>query len=360
LLTPLIPLAARRSSTTRCSPTSARARSSTAAATRRRSYRPASASSSASATRRAATTARRRSSRPTCASSSPLAPASLLLALKPQQDADELDLLQPHHRDWLQAPLDRLPPARSLPDRDGPRLPPAVALPPELCSRGLERPSHQRFVPRCVVLACRSVTAARVEPFALADGLGTVGNWHIGLLARIQLVFLLDETTRPLPAAMKTWVDVINWVKMQAWGEDSSGLTFFTCAHSLFDPIRRVSSQADAAATLQILRDVHLDPRLPPLQPSPPALVRLRLSRAAPRRSRSALTLSTTSLAGSRSSSSAGASDPGRPTAFPPSTSRLPRSALGAGVCASALRPGVDRVPDDLEARDRRCPHPRL
>ncbi|GAA5948458.1 hypothetical protein JCM3775_007606 [Rhodotorula graminis] len=60
------------------------------------------------------------------------------------------------------------------------------------------------------------------------DGLGTVGNWHIGLLARIQLVFLLDETTRPLPAAMKTWVDVINWVKMQAWGEDSSGLTFFT------------------------------------------------------------------------------------------------------------------------------------
>ncbi|TNY23363.1 hypothetical protein DMC30DRAFT_389757 [Rhodotorula diobovata] len=61
------------------------------------------------------------------------------------------------------------------------------------------------------------------------DGLGTVGNWHIGLLARIQLVFLLDESTRPVPAAMKTWVDVINWVKMRAWGEDSaSGLTFFT------------------------------------------------------------------------------------------------------------------------------------
>ncbi|GAA5998116.1 flavin-containing monooxygenase [Rhodotorula paludigena] len=60
------------------------------------------------------------------------------------------------------------------------------------------------------------------------DGLGTVGNWHIGLLARILMVFLLDPSTRPRPAAMKTWVDIINWVKMQAWGEDASGLTFFT------------------------------------------------------------------------------------------------------------------------------------
>ncbi|BGP05362.1 Baeyer-Villiger monooxygenase [Rhodotorula toruloides] len=60
------------------------------------------------------------------------------------------------------------------------------------------------------------------------DGLGTVGNWHIGLLARILFVFLLDESTRPKPAAMKTWVDVINWIKREAWGESSSGLTFFT------------------------------------------------------------------------------------------------------------------------------------
>ncbi|GAA5880809.1 hypothetical protein JCM1840_003289 [Sporobolomyces johnsonii] len=82
------------------------------------------------------------------------------------------------------------------------------------------------------------------------NGLGTVGNWHvsptallssphtdkelnfrhIGILTRILLVFLLDETTRPVPAAMKTWVDVINWVKMLAWGESASGLTFFTYA----------------------------------------------------------------------------------------------------------------------------------
>ncbi|GAA5951829.1 hypothetical protein JCM21900_004158 [Sporobolomyces salmonicolor] len=68
------------------------------------------------------------------------------------------------------------------------------------------------------------------------NGLGTVvfdvkfGFRHIGILTRILLVFLLDETTRPVPAAMKTWVDVINWVKMLAWGENVSGLVFFTYA----------------------------------------------------------------------------------------------------------------------------------
>ncbi|GAA5871132.1 hypothetical protein JCM16303_001701 [Sporobolomyces ruberrimus] len=61
------------------------------------------------------------------------------------------------------------------------------------------------------------------------DGLGTVGNWHIGIYARIQMVFLLDPATRPVPAAMKTWVDVINWVKKLAWGEtDAVGLAFFS------------------------------------------------------------------------------------------------------------------------------------
>ncbi|GAA5831136.1 hypothetical protein JCM11251_005157 [Rhodosporidiobolus azoricus] len=59
---------------------------------------------------------------------------------------------------------------------------------------------------------------------------GSVGNWHIGILARILMVFLLDEATRPKPVAMKTWVDAINWVKKQAWGVDASGLTFFTYA----------------------------------------------------------------------------------------------------------------------------------
>ncbi|GAA5982633.1 hypothetical protein JCM5350_002128 [Sporobolomyces pararoseus] len=60
------------------------------------------------------------------------------------------------------------------------------------------------------------------------DGLGTVGNWHIGIYSRILQTFLLDPSTRPIPAAMKTWVDVINWVKKLAWGENDPGLAFFS------------------------------------------------------------------------------------------------------------------------------------
>lgn len=36
------------------------------------------------------------------------------------------------------------------------------------------------------------------------DAIGTVGNWHIGIYARILMVFLLDESTRPVPFAMKS------------------------------------------------------------------------------------------------------------------------------------------------------------
>jgi dimethylaniline monooxygenase (N-oxide forming) len=82
------------------------------------------------------------------------------------------------------------------------------------------------------------------------DAIGTVGNWHIGIYARILMVFLLDESTRPVPFAMKSeclslllgsreggksltfmpaaWCDAVNWVKKGAWGEGSSGLAFFS------------------------------------------------------------------------------------------------------------------------------------
>ncbi|KWU44702.1 FAD/NAD(P)-binding domain-containing protein [Rhodotorula sp. JG-1b] len=60
------------------------------------------------------------------------------------------------------------------------------------------------------------------------DAIGTVGNWHIGIYARILMVFLLDESTRPVPFSMKTWCDAVNWVKKGAWGEGSSGLAFFS------------------------------------------------------------------------------------------------------------------------------------
>ncbi|GAA5990643.1 hypothetical protein JCM10908_003167 [Rhodotorula pacifica] len=62
------------------------------------------------------------------------------------------------------------------------------------------------------------------------DAIGTVGNWHIGIYARILMVFLLDKSTRPIPFGMKTWCDAINWVKKGAWGEGTAGLAFFSYA----------------------------------------------------------------------------------------------------------------------------------
>lgn len=61
------------------------------------------------------------------------------------------------------------------------------------------------------------------------DAIGTVGNWHIGLYARVLMVFLLDKEARPSPKGMKLWVDLLNWIKVAAFGAgDKSGLSFFT------------------------------------------------------------------------------------------------------------------------------------
>ncbi|KAM0792812.1 hypothetical protein ACM66B_002578 [Microbotryomycetes sp. NB124-2] len=61
------------------------------------------------------------------------------------------------------------------------------------------------------------------------DAIGTVGNWHIGLYARILMLFLMDKRCRPVPKAMKLWVDFLDWIKFAAWGQiDSSALAFFT------------------------------------------------------------------------------------------------------------------------------------
>ncbi|KAJ6112140.1 hypothetical protein N7523_008201 [Penicillium sp. IBT 18751x] len=57
------------------------------------------------------------------------------------------------------------------------------------------------------------------------NGLGTVGNIHIGLYTRMLIMFLVDPTTRPSPAWMRAWVD---WTR--SWKERAPGgaLEFFT------------------------------------------------------------------------------------------------------------------------------------
>ena len=48
---------------------------------------------------------------------------------------------------------------------------------------------------------------------------------HIGIYARILMVFLMDKDARPTPKDMKLWVDVLRWVKRGAPG---GALGFFT------------------------------------------------------------------------------------------------------------------------------------
>ena len=57
------------------------------------------------------------------------------------------------------------------------------------------------------------------------DAVGTVGNVHIGMYARILALFLLDPDTRPPPRDMRLWVDAISFVKERAPGGQ---LEFFT------------------------------------------------------------------------------------------------------------------------------------
>lgn len=60
---------------------------------------------------------------------------------------------------------------------------------------------------------------------AFSHAIGTIGNVHIGIYARILAVFLMDKTTRPHPRDARLWVDFIRFIKARAPG---GGLDFFT------------------------------------------------------------------------------------------------------------------------------------
>ncbi|KAE8257587.1 hypothetical protein A4X13_0g2263 [Tilletia indica] len=57
------------------------------------------------------------------------------------------------------------------------------------------------------------------------NAIGTVGNWHIGIYARIAMVLLMDERCRPHPRNMRLWTDLIRFIKEKS---PAPGLTFFT------------------------------------------------------------------------------------------------------------------------------------
>ncbi|TFY75281.1 hypothetical protein EWM64_g8731 [Hericium alpestre] len=60
---------------------------------------------------------------------------------------------------------------------------------------------------------------------AYVNAIGTVGHFHIGIYTRILLLFLLDESARPMPKDMKLWVDAVRFIKR---GARCGALQFFT------------------------------------------------------------------------------------------------------------------------------------
>lgn len=99
---------------------------------------------------------------------------------------------------------------------------PKDLFPEEKTGRSYARPNLylQNFATEdCSVLLTNS---------SYEQGIGTVGNWHIGIYTRIMCAFLLDERCRPVPDAMKLWVDLLTWIKFTAWGSNANALAFFT------------------------------------------------------------------------------------------------------------------------------------
>jgi len=56
-------------------------------------------------------------------------------------------------------------------------------------------------------------------------GIGSVGNWHIGIYTRILLMFLTDPLTRPSPYWMQRWIDM---TKLLKWFSPTPAFDFFT------------------------------------------------------------------------------------------------------------------------------------
>ncbi|RYP11178.1 hypothetical protein DL765_007865 [Monosporascus sp. GIB2] len=57
------------------------------------------------------------------------------------------------------------------------------------------------------------------------NGIGTVGNWHIGIYTRILLMFLSDPLTRPGAFWMRRWIDMTRFLKATA---PTGAFDFFT------------------------------------------------------------------------------------------------------------------------------------
>lgn len=57
------------------------------------------------------------------------------------------------------------------------------------------------------------------------NGIGTVGHWHIGVYARLMMVFLMHPETLPTRGWMESWIRTVGWIKGL---QIQDALSFFT------------------------------------------------------------------------------------------------------------------------------------
>ncbi|KAF5375284.1 hypothetical protein D9758_000548 [Tetrapyrgos nigripes] len=63
------------------------------------------------------------------------------------------------------------------------------------------------------------------------NGIGAVGNYHIGIYTRILLMFLVDPTTRPNPSLMRLWINFTRFLKARS---PTPAFDFFTYTELLW------------------------------------------------------------------------------------------------------------------------------
>jgi hypothetical protein len=90
---------------------------------------------------------------------------------------------------------------------------PSLAFLPDDCFEGDYAPPNwymQVFPPTHMDICANNCT--------YVNGIGAVGNYHIGIYTRFLLMYLVDPLARPQEAWMKRWIDMTRWIKSKAPG----------------------------------------------------------------------------------------------------------------------------------------------
>jgi hypothetical protein len=158
-------------------------------------------------------------------------------------NSDIMQKLRNGKAEWIRGDIDTVEPngvrvnrrARGVP-KGGPGHEELVKADMIIMATGFKRPSLS-FLPddcftekysapnwylQCFPPAHPSVSAINCT---YVSGIGSVGNWHVGIYTRILLMFLVDPLTRPSPFWMQRWIDMTKLLKRTS---PTTALDFFT------------------------------------------------------------------------------------------------------------------------------------